>query len=98
MRKGRSSISMAARCTRMFWGRSARVPQTKRRTAPLGLQSTGSNLSRAAIDEQLDPRDVTGIVRRQKQHGVGDLIRGTEATQRNGRFQGVLHIVIREQS
>jgi hypothetical protein len=40
--------------------------------------SNSSDLRRATIDEQFNTGDVAGIVRRQKQHGVGDFVRGTE--------------------
>jgi hypothetical protein len=47
--------------------------------------ATRLDLGSAAVNEQFDPRDEAGVIRRQKQRDLGNFLRFSHASHRDGR-------------
>src|ERR1700724_4800188 len=75
------------------YSKAASTARRPRRRLLRGAWPFRLYLRRPAIDKQLDPSHKTGIVRRKKKCRRGDLMRLTDPTHRDDRYELVFHLL-----
>src|SRR5262249_45554629 len=76
-------------------GRLGLGPQPSARLSPaaLVLSNRGLDLGHAAINEQLDPRDVAAVVGREEHGGFRHLVRPAHPAHRHGGYETHLELI-----